>query len=478
MKTYIKQMLVLFLASLACLFLLDAHAGKPIKVEVVAAVPDEAIQGDALPVRIIGAGFDQGSTVRFIVTDTRDDTQIEVGTVIYDSGTGDLVAQVKVKDKALVIGYDVEVITSSGRRGKGTTLFRVRERVGESDPCLTSTSPFPAFMFWRNLNTANNPEYTIFLSSEDGVCVRPLVDVPDSRNAWTWESSFGYDPAAEYGYVVWAKGGWGDDEYEIWLQQFTVQGNTIDSPPDSELLVVHPNPGNADLIGTSFPDIDISADLQKLAFTFYEITELEGIISEVHIIDIDACREPNPSCAPVTGTLILQDIQEYAPHPMGPIWGYIAWDPLGERIYIRQHRGFPEQRAVRMVTRIDGVWTDENELFVTDDYPEYEGVVRLGSGIYDGREKLAFRHSGECRTISVIDVADCEAGSCEAEAQFFGTDPSWTDRGTIIHEIVERVKKHPRKEIYNCVYSDFIGEWDPVNSEVTTLAEGEDPDAG
>jgi hypothetical protein len=40
------------------------------------------------------------------------------------------------------------------------------------------------------------------------------------------------------------------------------------------------------------------------------------------------------------------------------------------------------------------------------------------------------------------------------------------------------VKKHPRKEIYNCISSDFIGEWDPVNSEVTTLDEGEDPDAG
>ena len=148
------------------------------------------------------------------------------------------------------------------------------------------------------------------------------------------------------------------------------------------------------------------------------------------------------------------------------------------------------QWGIHMITLTGGSWTGEKtiedrELFTDDDYPEYEGVFRMGSFITADGEKLAFRHSGECRTISVIDVADCEAGPtdinerpCEAEEQFFGTTPSWTDRGTIIHEIVERVKKHPRKEIYNCVYSDFIGEWNPVNLEVTTLAEGEDPDAG
>ena len=136
-----------------------------------------------------------------------------------------------------------------------------------------------------------------------------------------------------------------------------------------------------------------------------------------------------------------------------------------------------------MITLKEGSWTGERtiedkELFTDDVYPEYEGVFRLASFVSADGEKLAFRHYGECLTISVIDVAACEAGSCEAEAQFFGTNPSWTDRGTIIHEIVERVKTHPRKEIYDCVSSDFVGEWDPVSSEITTLAEGENPDAG
>ncbi len=78
MKTYIKQMSVLFLALAASLFLLDAHAGKPAKVTVESAFPASTEQGYLIDVEISGTGFDAGSTARFLVTDTRDDTQIDV----------------------------------------------------------------------------------------------------------------------------------------------------------------------------------------------------------------------------------------------------------------------------------------------------------------------------------------------------------------------------------------------------------------
>ena len=145
-----------------------------------------------------------------------------------------------------------------------------------------------------------------------------------------------------------------------------------------------------------------------------------------------------------------------------------------------------------MITLTGGSWTDgetidEGELFTDDDddYPEYTGVFRISSGIHDGREKLAFRHNGDCYTISVIDVDDCEAGPtesnqrpCEEEAQFFGTYPSWTDQGTILYEPAERGRQHKRTGAYSCNYSDFINEWNPGSPETTTLVEGENPDAG
>jgi len=108
MKTYIKQTSVLFLAALASLFLLDAYAGKPVKVTVTAADPPSAVQGDITEVYIDGTGFDAGSTARFIVTDTRDDTQIDVNEVTFDAATGKLKAKIKVKDAALPVEYDIE----------------------------------------------------------------------------------------------------------------------------------------------------------------------------------------------------------------------------------------------------------------------------------------------------------------------------------------------------------------------------------
>jgi Ca2+-binding RTX toxin-like protein len=134
MKTYTRQMLVLFLAAMASLFLLEAYAAKPVKITVTAAFPDSALQGDTAEVEIDGTGFDAGSTARFIVTDTRDDTQIVVNEVTFDTASGKLKAKIKVKDAALPVEYDIEVMTSSGRRGKGTTMFRVREKAGVDEP--------------------------------------------------------------------------------------------------------------------------------------------------------------------------------------------------------------------------------------------------------------------------------------------------------------------------------------------------------
>jgi hypothetical protein len=128
MNSLIKQNLKFLLVLAAALFWLEASAAKPEKVTVTAANPNAALQGEALDVVISGSGFGHGSTVRFLVTGTRDDTQIGVGTVDYDELTGDLLASIQVLETAQVVEYDIEVRASSGRGGKGTTLFRVRKR--------------------------------------------------------------------------------------------------------------------------------------------------------------------------------------------------------------------------------------------------------------------------------------------------------------------------------------------------------------
>ena len=109
----------------------SVFAAKPTKdVDVTAADPGFALQGQDLNVTIIGSGFDRGSTVRFLVGD-EDDAQVEViGEILFvkENGKPDkLIVPIHVLNAAPLVLYDVEVRTSSGRRGKGTGLFRVYE---------------------------------------------------------------------------------------------------------------------------------------------------------------------------------------------------------------------------------------------------------------------------------------------------------------------------------------------------------------
>ena len=131
MKTryQISYFIALLAASLLCLN--AALAAPPTKVMVTSADPNNAEQGEELDVDVFGSGFDQGSSVKYLVTGTKDDTQIDILNVEFIS-PGQLKTRVKVKGNAFVIDYDIEVRTSGGRRGKGTTLFKVKQVGGGS----------------------------------------------------------------------------------------------------------------------------------------------------------------------------------------------------------------------------------------------------------------------------------------------------------------------------------------------------------
>lgn len=112
---------------LVCMSVLQA--APPTKVTVTDADPDSALQGEMLPVEISGDGFDDGSTVRFLVTGSQDDDEIEVQAVEFLTPKK-LRAHIRVKDDATVVDYDIEVRSAGGRRGKGTGLFSVQSSAG------------------------------------------------------------------------------------------------------------------------------------------------------------------------------------------------------------------------------------------------------------------------------------------------------------------------------------------------------------
>ena len=126
--TYRKPIFSSFLLALSLLLQQSLEAkGPPDQVTVTGAVPGEATQGEEWPVVISGDNFDAGSTVRFLVSGTQDEKQIEVGVVGYNPD-GTLTAEIVVAPNAEVSEYDIEVRNSSGRRGKGTSLFRVKQK--------------------------------------------------------------------------------------------------------------------------------------------------------------------------------------------------------------------------------------------------------------------------------------------------------------------------------------------------------------
>lgn len=133
----LSSSIALLATGLLCLNVALAK-GPPTKVTVTHADPPSALQGELLTVEITGSGFDKGSTVKFLVTETKDDTQISVDqSSVKPNEEGTLLTvDIEVSGQATVIGYDIEVqAASSGRRGKGTTLFTVKQKGGgSSDP--------------------------------------------------------------------------------------------------------------------------------------------------------------------------------------------------------------------------------------------------------------------------------------------------------------------------------------------------------
>jgi hypothetical protein len=106
---------------------LFARPGSVDVVDVTATVPDSAVQDTTLMVDVLGDGFDDGSTVDFVVDDTVAQ-KLKVKNVNYVNKKK-LVVELEVDAAAEVLRYDVRVSTKRGPRGVGTELFRVVEKV-------------------------------------------------------------------------------------------------------------------------------------------------------------------------------------------------------------------------------------------------------------------------------------------------------------------------------------------------------------
>ena len=98
------------------------------QVQVTAADPPAAEQGTVnLNVKVTGRGFKNGAKAKWFVTGSADTGGVTVNSTTFVSST-ELSANITVADSATIANYDIQVLNSDGRGGKGTELFAVTGR--------------------------------------------------------------------------------------------------------------------------------------------------------------------------------------------------------------------------------------------------------------------------------------------------------------------------------------------------------------
>jgi hypothetical protein len=176
-KSLIKTLTQIAMAVLLVMAIPAAQAAKGGggKVSVTAASPGEALQGEELVVTVSGSGFDEGTTTKYLVTGTNDEDQITViSTEFVDANQ--LKTRIRVKDGATVIDYDIQATNSRGRRGKGTTLFSVKQTGGGKPPPpppVDCTDEFPGFIY--HVEATRKSPAEVRLASTDGCRTEPLI---------------------------------------------------------------------------------------------------------------------------------------------------------------------------------------------------------------------------------------------------------------------------------------------------------------
>jgi uncharacterized delta-60 repeat protein len=95
------------------------------QIQVTSALPAAAEQGTVnLNVRVTGKGFKNGAKAKWFVSSTTDPGGVTVNSTTFVSST-ELTANITVSDTAAIANFDIQVLNSDGRGGKGTELFAV-----------------------------------------------------------------------------------------------------------------------------------------------------------------------------------------------------------------------------------------------------------------------------------------------------------------------------------------------------------------
>jgi hypothetical protein len=389
---------------------------------VTAADPSSATQGTtSLDVTISGSGFDSTAQVQFLLTGTADAGGIAVKKVSVRSSKR-LVATIDVAGTALVDKFDIVVTLSSGRKGKGTTLFTVLRKT--NDPCAVEGLDFPAFAFARASGTTQE----LAVADATGTCVRPLFLVTDGYSAQHLAFSYPVDGTADRGRVVWLEGS------VIVAGDFTVAGTSV-TVSNRRVLV-------GDLPLGTCCGLDLSPDG---AFIF--ASTIEGTLARI-------------SVANTANRLVIKTLADDG-------WfNNVSVNGDGSMLYIEERRMANNQPGAYQLFRID-LATLQSTLLVATNPTMLYPAADLGS------DRIAYTdYVAGSNNCYLLQIADGASGATISYGQpRYGKSPTWY-RGKVLVDGYKAGKGGGLR----CDYTGFVTEVDPLTSAERPLVRGAYPD--
>ena len=413
-----------------------ATAAPPL--QVTAADPSSTTQGTlSLNVTVSGNGFDSSAVVEFFVTGSTNPGGITVKNVKV-TGSKKLIATIDVADAASIANFDIQVTQSGGRKGKGTSLFRVLAKVS-NDPCDAADIDFPAFTFRESDSTGPQDTQQVYAADATGKCVRPVHKIVGfGSDAMSTVFSYPVAGTADVGRIVWVT-----SDKNIYGVSFSVSGTSV-TPYPMELIYTG---GDGEIM---------AANLSKDGSTVYASLRTRVPPETTRIV---AINYSDHSYATVYG-------------PTGPS-EYISEITVDESgvLFVKLA---PPPPALRQILRIDPGCTNAScAVVIAHDIERgVDQVSGPAASLSDNR--VVYEHDGlisinNCRRLQVVSK---DGGPVLDSAQpMYGTRSTWYGG-----KILTNGTAFPRKHGFACGQTGKISQFDPETGVETVLVEGYDPD--
>ena len=362
-------------------------AATPIKVTT--ATPASTYQGTVgLDVVVNGSGFDNTAKVQFLVSGTTNPGGVVVKKVAFRN-SGEVVATIDVADTANIANFDIVVMLSDGRKGKGTTLFAVQSK---ADACTGATA---TFVFSKG---ATNATKTLYLTNETATCTRLLYSFADSYGHY---ASFRVvsSSSGQEGRVVTTDGG------SLILVRFPI-GNNMSIDPTKIVTQTIFDPAQAGNVDVD--SFELAQNGHKLVFvTLDEDGGGTRLTRLRYITDVDQCvpaASGAPSCLYSIGTLLAETTGTYY-RLRSP-----RWNTDGSWVYLIDARDTPFSPYISRVALAAPLLPGTDPQIVMSG-----NALRLFELKSRGSEEvLAYGESSGsgCRNVRVVLTSSCGSGIC------------------------------------------------------------------